>query len=668
MTRLSRLWLALILFAPALAHAQVGDPTLRTDHAQYAGEGAFQTIEQCVEFATADGPNASGQQQALAMYKWLLTHQYHAHSPQEWNVPGLIPGATSHSDMSVYDANRSRFSYGYGLCGNVHAWNEPYWRALGMAPRRRAFPGHTNSEIKYAGSWHAFDTDMAGLVFRPDGQVAGYADIAKNPAIVKPETKGVPCYPFAWPSDFKVMQQGWKQVAQGGNWYALYNGGYAAQPGIVSLRVGETFTRWFDRDHYGGPSKRRFWHKQPGGPFRDWTFVNMGEPQHRISEQGKSQANSRGNASYCNGEFVYEPKLAEALGEGIVWQSENVAGRDQSPRLHSANGKPAAVTFHHFSPYVICGDPADDMNPMSGPASGGLVVSGKAVGKVKIEVSVNHGQSWQQAGQLEGDFQLDLTDAVKGRYGWQLRFRWQGTSGLDQLRFVTVTQVSQMIYPRLTADGSQVSYQAASRAVVPVLPDLELPEQEQAYEVQSMRSDNVRFASRTKKNRFAYQTTNNKPASIVFRVDAPRRLVEVHAAVRYGIRVPPPAETDYRLEVSTDEGKTWQPMARAEIPTDNEYSSGWLAGETSLSTDVTSALVRVTFYAGGYTTGIIEAELYGVYQSDLPGAVELTYGWNESGESRTHVERIKAGAQSHRFTVPTGANVQDEFVRMSTLP
>jgi len=653
------LFLALAFCAPALSLAGVGDPTIRTDHAHYPGEGAFQTVEQCVEFATKPAAGKSQQERALAMYHWLLTHQYHLHSPQEWKIPGLVPGATDHPDMVTYDANRSRFSYGYGLCGTVHAWNEPYWRALGMTPRRRAFPGHVNSEIEYGGSWHAFDTDMAGLVFRPDGIVAGYADIANDPSIVKPAGNGVPCYPFAWPSDFKAMKQGWQEVAQGGNWYALYNGGYAVHPGIVQLRSGESFTRWFDPDHFGGREQRRHWHRNETGPERNWTFVNAGEPYHRGGE-----SNSRGNASYCNGEFIYEPKLNVAQLDDTVDRSENLAVSDPSPQLRSSDGKPAQVTFCHFSPYVICGHAAGG-SPMNNPATGGLVVEGDVAGKVELEVSANGGLTWQPGPRLSDTFRHDLTDAVKGRYGWQLRFRFAGEAGIERLRFTTVTQVSQMIYPRLTSGGSEVVYNAASRGVVPVLPALELAEEFQRHEVHSMRSANVRFAPRTKENRYVYQTTNNKPGSVVFRVDAPRRLTEVRAAVRYAIRVPPPAETGYRLEISTDQGATWQPMAKAEIPADNEYSSGWLAGEKAVETDVTSALVRATFYAGGYTTGLIEAELYGAHATGNPEAVELTYGWQDAGGMRSHRETIAAGAKQHRFTVPTGDEVVDRFVRMA---
>src|SRR5262249_19840588 len=123
--------------------------------------------------------------------------------------------------------------------------------------------------------------------------------------------------------------------------------------GIVRLRAGESFTRYFNPDHFGGPDKRLFWHNQKGGPFRDWTFVNMGAPEH----QG-AKSNCRGNASYCNAEFVYRPNLATAAyQEGVAQQTENIAAGDASPRLRSKDSMPATVTFQHFSPYVIAGCP-----------------------------------------------------------------------------------------------------------------------------------------------------------------------------------------------------------------------------------------------------------------------------------------------------------------------
>jgi hypothetical protein len=134
---------ALCVLVPVQAGlAGVGDPTLRTDHPHYPGEGAFQTAADCVAFATRGV--ADEQERAIAVFQWLLAHQFHLPSPQECFVPGVVPGSRNDDyEMVVYDAAKGRFSYGYGLCGTVHAWNEPYWHALGMRPaaaRSRATP------------------------------------------------------------------------------------------------------------------------------------------------------------------------------------------------------------------------------------------------------------------------------------------------------------------------------------------------------------------------------------------------------------------------------------------------------------------------------------------------------------------------------------------------
>lgn len=642
------------------ADAEVGDPTIQTDHPQYAGEGAFQEVNDCVRFAT-DGKQ-SPQDRAIAMYLWMLSHQWHLMSPQEWCIPGRIPDTALSRDYEsvVYDANRARFSYGYGLCGTVHAWNEPYWKSLGMNARRRSFPGHSNSEIYYDNTWHAFDTDMAGLLFRKDGVVAGYEDIIRDPSLVDSVKKPLPHYPFAWPSDFNVMKKGWQTVAAGGHWYPLYNGGFAAHPGIVHLRSGETFTRWYDRDHFGGPTKRRFWHHQDGGPKRNWTFFDNGQPTH-----DGSKSNARGNATYCNGEFIYTPDIASGrFREGLIAESGSIANRSEDPCLYSEDGEECSATFRHFSPYVICGDPVDDANPMSASATDGLVLEAEFVGKVAVAVSADEGQTWHTI-ETSSAKRFDLTEYVKGRYGWQIRLSWRGNAGINSLRFTTVTQVCQSIYPRLRTGGSDVTYRAGRRAVVAVLPDFGLPESRvSAFEETSMRSSNVVYRGRSEKSRRAYETTNNKPGAVIFRINSPERLNEIRAAVRYQLRVPPPKEHDYRLDVSTDNGQSWRTFAKAEIPENNEFSSGWLSGQTEIKTDVKTALVRFNMYAGGHRTGLIDAYLYGVYNVPSNQAVTIEYGWRESNQLKRHTETVPLGIIEETFRINTGSKIRDEFIRL----
>lgn len=643
--------------SPAIA--EIGDPTILTDHPQYPGEGAFQTPEGCAQWATLEAK--SDHDRALALFNWILTHQWHNASPQEWNLPGVIPGQRpDDTEMVVYDANRGRFSYGYGLCGTVHAWNEVYWKALGLPARRRAFPGHTNSEVFVDNKWRAFDTDMAGLVFNRDGSVAGYEDIARDVSLVDQTTAPWPHYPFAWPEDFKVMQAGWKQVAAGGNWYSMYASGYAAQPGVVHVRRGETFTRYFDPDTFGGPSKRRFWHRQPGGPNRLWTFANGGTPFH-----DGAKSNCRGQTTYGNAVFEYAPDLtADSYLEGVTTH-EHVA--PSATGLRAVDGLTAAVVFEHFSPYVICGDPVDDEDPMQHAATDGLVVTGTSQGEIKAQVSADQGQTWHELPAQRNDLRWDLTETVKGHYGWRLKLSWFGDAQIKSLRMTTTCQMSQAIYPRLKPGGSRVTYRNGGRAVVPVLPRLE---DEAAtvrdFEGRSLRSTNLDFAGRRPGQRSAYTVRGPQPAAVVFRVNSPTSLVGLSAAARFQVRSPSPKGAQYGLSWSTDNGATWKPLGNVALPEDNEFSSGWVYGSVNdMTGDARTALVRVELYGGGSQTGLITAELYGLRKTAPLRPATVTYGWTEDGKALEHTVRVPAGVNTATSLVPTGKAIRDRFVRIA---
>jgi hypothetical protein len=143
------------------------------------------------------------------------------------------------------------------------------------------------------------------------------------------------------------------------------------------------------------------------------------------------------------------------------------------------------------------------------------------------------------------------------------------------------------------------------------------------------------------------------------------RLHLIHAAARYKLRVPPPDDCDYHLAVSTDGGTSWKAFAGADIPADNEFSSGWVFGTVDIAAAKRKdALVRVNFYQGGYQTGLIDVQIYGVHESPAAGATTATYGWREEDEAKTHVAKIPRGAPKHVFTVPTGEKIVDDFVRI----
>src|SRR5262249_30985355 len=154
--------------------------------------------------------------------------------------------------------------------------------------------------------------------------------------------------------------------------------------------------------------------------------------------------------------------------------------------------------------------------------------------------------------------------AVKGRYGWQVRFAWTGRGGVDDVTFTTVTQGAQTIYPRPKPDGCTVVYRARTRGRAPLLPHLGLPEDQARWGEKALRSSNVAYLGHSPKSRLAYKVQDNKPGTLVFKVESPEELLQVTAAAKFNARVPTPEGCDYRLGLSTDGGKTWRPLGRAD--------------------------------------------------------------------------------------------------------
>ena len=234
----------------------------------------------------------------------------------------------------------------------------------------------------------------------------------------------------------------------------------------------------------------------------------------------------------------------------------------------------------------------------------------------------------------------------------------------DELVFTTVVQVAQPIYPRLKPNGSTVTYRAASRGVVPVLPDLSQPECR--YEEKTLRSANVVNTQRGPKQRLAYTVQGNKPGTVVvFKVDSADQLLQVSASARFTVRSPSPAGCDFHLDISTDGGKTWKPFGKADMPADNEFSSGWVYGTTDVAAaNVKSALVRVHLVRGRLPDRPDPRRNVWRCTNAAAAGREVTYAWKEAGQVKTHVEKVPAGVAEHQFLVPTGANIVDEFIRI----
>jgi hypothetical protein len=242
---------------------------------------------------------------------------------------------------------------------------------------------------------------------------------------------------------------------------------------------------------------------------------------------------------------------------------------------------------------------------------------------------------------------LDLTDRVKGHRQYLLRLGAGAKELKDaSLSFTTICQANPAVMPRLTDGGSKIHFAASGSAVVSAGP--ELPHA-QAHLVDG------RFDT----------------PKVTLELTAPRdgRVLAVHAAGHIFSSNPPSPRVKYRIDVSTDAGKTWQPMVkdwsitrRGEEPKDF-WSQSLCWGARTFDHPLTGP-VRVRFTNdGGKAYARCEAHL--VYQPKGNDATRVTFAWSDDRGQREASHTVAPGARTATWTVPTGRNVQTRWVEFA---
>jgi BNR/Asp-box repeat protein len=275
------------------------------------------------------------------------------------------------------------------------------------------------------------------------------------------------------------------------------------------------------------------------------------------------------------------------------------------------------------------------------------VLRGKA--NCAVAVSVDQGKTWQECGKLSDG--MDLTDGVKGRRQYFLRLG-TGAKALAKsgLTITTVCQANPAIMPRLKDGGSEVRFRASGRAVVSAGPNL------------------AQVAAHLVEGKFG-------TPRVTLELTTPRgeRILEVHAAAHVRSGSPPRPEVKYQIELSTDGGKSWQPVVKdwtvprlGEEPKDF-WSQSFCWGSKVIEGKAVSR-VRVRFRnSGGKAYARCEAHL--VYQSAGKDATRVTFAWTDDrGERRDSRTIAAAGEEEAAWALPTGKGVQTRWVEFEPVP
>lgn len=632
-----------ILLGLAIAgplHAGVGDPQIRTDHPWYPGELACSTFER-LQATQADVYErvvgrrpVTEQDKVLAAWLWRNTHYAHGEEGAEdlWGL-GFGQGA----DVRSREYWTGLFAHGFGLCGTTHSQWVPELNALLGHNRSRGVgvKGHNTLEVflrggEYGdGKWALLDHDQSTVIFNDQGTaLLSMAEVQRDWQRLSSR------------SHAPARQNGWLvcglHPGDGGT-YAEYNvaeylPGYSGVPPIVHLRRGETLRRYLQPGLADGKTFV-FWGRNYNtggipGPERSHTWVNQPQQMHGSKEGAGYKP---GQARFGNAVYVYRPNFADgSYREAVIAEDDN------------------QVTLEFYTPYIMGATPPNDAPwGIYGPGCrGGLVLSGSA--NCNVSVSVDQGGTWHDAGQLRDG--LDLTDHVKGHRQYLLRLGAAAKSLANaHLMTTTVCQANAAILPRLKDDGTQVQFAASGQAVVSAGPNLP---QAQAHVVEGD------FGS---------------PA-VTLELKTPRgeSAAKVHAAAHIQSGNPPSPDVKYFIDVSTDGGRTWQPIVsdwqitrRGDEPGDF-WSQSMCWGSAAIR-DAQANSVRVRFRNdGGKQYARAEAHL--VYSTSAKDATRVTFAWTDDrGAHQAAHEFTGSTDLAAPWVVPTGKQVATRWVEFEPL-
>lgn len=134
------------------------------------------------DYRSADGilasilsPGMTDEQKAIAIFEFIVDWRYH------WYPPG--------ENSDVHDPVKLVNVYGYGFCDDSARNMVALSRLAGLDGRVWFLNGHVVSEVSWDGAFHMFDPDHEVFYRLPAGRIAGVAELAKNPQLIRKTKK-----------------------------------------------------------------------------------------------------------------------------------------------------------------------------------------------------------------------------------------------------------------------------------------------------------------------------------------------------------------------------------------------------------------------------------------------------------------------------------------------
>ncbi|MCB9397806.1 MAG: transglutaminase domain-containing protein [Acidobacteria bacterium] len=109
---------------------------------------------------------------ALALFQFLVEEI------DDWYFP-----AQGH-DLITEDVGAFLWRFGFGFCFDLSRVLVQFWNSVGLPARVVAWQHHTVAEVYFDNAWHLFDAQHRSFYLNEDGQIASFAELKAEPALL----------------------------------------------------------------------------------------------------------------------------------------------------------------------------------------------------------------------------------------------------------------------------------------------------------------------------------------------------------------------------------------------------------------------------------------------------------------------------------------------------
>ena len=532
--------------------------------------------------------------------------------------------------------------YNVGYCGIFGPALDGVYQGVGFQDGR-AFGvsswNHCTTEVWYKGGWHYLDLDVRGALMKPDGTIASLAEARTLGDLwVNPQNKIEPFFPKDRDKArvFEIYRDSHIDF-----FYRWFQMGHVMD---FRLRQGETFTRW--------------WRPQ-GGRWHHLEAYNKGFVRELLQKDPVGYKSNHSDFSVWtqgNGLWHYAPNLTNASSDFLdgVQSARNL--EPGSSGLELASTGSGEAVFEISTPWIIV-PKVNNFDEESDDCEAS-VVSLDVARPVTVLVSLDLGKTWQEVTTANGKVSVDLTNWVKGTYGFLLKLQAAGRANELVLRTMNVetwVQVAPISLPRLASGVNKCRYDVGDRYGKATLPMFVLPNCGDPTDLKKYVLEMPEDYDIDRKSRRIF-------GDVILKLEAPEgTMIDwFTAGACFATYQNQGAEnTDNRIAYAVDQPKGFKEVYKADVPTwVNHWRYQW---DEDVLLDKPARIVFVK-YTGKPAVNVLRATVHLKPRKTPQRAIRITHGYSVGDKL---IEKVVEMQEPGDYTVNVDGQPQNTFIRMA---